>query len=64
LSALEFTNPRNVLKAEIAVRGDTATGVTKKVITETGLEVVVPNFVNEGDVIRVDSRSGTYVTRV
>lgn len=53
-----------VVKADIAVRGDTATGVTKKVTTETGLEVVVPNFVNEGDVIRVDSRSGTYITRV
>jgi elongation factor P len=32
--------------------------------TETGLEVVVPQFVNEGDVIRVDTRTGEYVTRV
>jgi elongation factor P len=61
---LPITVDLTIVKAEIAVRGDTATGVTKKVITETGLEVVVPNFVNEGDVIRVDSRSGTYVTRV
>lgn len=53
-----------VVQAEIAVRGDTATGVTKKVTTETGLQVQVPNFVNEGDVIRVDTRTGTYVTRV
>lgn len=53
-----------VVTAEVAVRGDTATGVTKKVKTETGLEVQVPNFVNEGDVIRVDTRSGAYVTRV
>jgi len=53
-----------VVYAEVAVRGDTATGVTKRVKTETGLEVQVPNFVNEGDVIRVDTRSGAYVTRV
>jgi len=53
-----------VTQAEMAVRGDTATGVNKKVITETGLEVQVPAFINEGDSIRVDTRSGTYVTRV
>jgi elongation factor P len=53
-----------VTKAEVAVRGDTATGVTKKVTTETGLQVSVPNFVGEGDVIRVDTRTGAYVTRV
>jgi len=53
-----------VTQADIAVRGDTATGVTKKVTTETGLQVVVPNFVEEGDTIRVDTRTGEYVTRV
>jgi elongation factor P len=53
-----------VIKADIAVRGDTATGVTKKVTTETGLAVQVPNFVEEGDTIRVDTRNGAYVTRV
>ncbi|MGW8249882.1 MAG: elongation factor P [Anaerolineales bacterium] len=53
-----------VTQAGIAVRGDTATGVTKKVTTETGLEVQVPNFVEEGDVIRVDTRNGAYITRV
>jgi elongation factor P len=50
--------------AEVAVRGDTATGVTKKVRVETGLEVQVPQFVKEGDTIRVDTRTGEYVTRV
>jgi len=54
----------NVIQADIAVRGDTATGVTKKVTTETGLQVSVPNFVEEGDTIRVDTRNGAYVTRV
>jgi elongation factor P len=48
----------------MAVRGDTATGVTKKVTTETGLQVAVPGFVNVGDVIRVNTSTGSYVTRV
>ena len=54
----------NVVEAEVAVRGDTATGVTKRVTTETGLSVVVPNFVEVGDTIRVDTRTGSYITRV
>ena len=53
-----------VVEAEMAIRGDTATGVTKKVTTETGVTVQVPNFVNVGDTIRVDTRTGEYVTRV
>jgi len=53
-----------VTEALPAVRGDTATGVTKKVTTETGLEVDCPSFVEAGDIIRVDTRTGTYVTRV
>ncbi len=53
-----------VTKAESAVRGDTATGVTKKVTVETGAQVNTPNFVEEGDIIRVDTRTGEYVTRV
>jgi elongation factor P len=61
---LPLTVDLKVAYAEVAVRGDTATGVTKKVKTETGLEVQVPNFVEEGDVIRVDTRTGAYVTRV
>lgn len=53
-----------VVYAETAIRGDTATGVTKKVRTETGLEVRCPEFVKEGDLIRVDTRTGEYITRV
>lgn len=53
-----------VVEAENAVRGDTATGVTKRVVTETGYEVQVPSFVSTGDTIRVDTRTGSYVTRV
>jgi elongation factor P len=52
-----------VTHAEVSVRGDTATGVTKKVTVETGITVQVPNFVEEGDVIKVDTRTGAYLTR-
>lgn len=61
---LPITVDLAVVQAEVAVKGDTATGLTKKVVTETGLEVTVPAFVNQGDVIRVDTRTGEYVTRV
>ncbi|MBN2304573.1 MAG: elongation factor P [Anaerolineae bacterium] len=65
---VDYELPPNVdhkiTDAEMAVAGNTATGATKKVITETGLTVTVPLFVNVGDVIRVDTRDGSYVTRV
>jgi elongation factor P len=61
---LPTTVDLKVTQSETAVRGDTATGVTKKVKVETGQLVDVPSFVNEGDTIRVDTRSGTYITRV
>ena len=53
-----------VTESDMAIRGDTATGVTKKVRVQTGLQVQVPNFINVGDTIRVDTRTGEYVTRV
>jgi len=53
-----------VTDSEMAIRGDTATGVTKKVTTSTGLQVQCPQFVKVGDTIRVDTRTGEYVTRV
>ncbi len=53
-----------VTGSEMAVRGDTATGVTKKVTTEIGLQVQVPGFVGTGDKIRVNTSDGSYVTRV
>ncbi len=61
---LPTTVDYEVVDAEMAVAGDTATGATKKVTVETGLQVTVPLFVNVGDVIRVDTRTGSYVTRV
>lgn len=61
---LPTTVDLEVTYAEPAVKGDTATGVTKRVETETGLSVNVPYFVATGDKIRVDTRTGEYVTRV
>jgi elongation factor P len=52
-----------VIQADIAVRGDTATNVLKKVTVETGAKVDVPAFIKEGDLVRIDTRSGEYVDR-
>jgi elongation factor P len=54
----------DVVESEPGVRGDTATGANKLVTTQTGFKVQVPLFVNVGDTIRVDTRTGAYVTRV
>ena len=54
----------SVKETEPGLRGDTAQGGNKPATMETGLIVQVPLFVNEGDVIRVDTRTGKYVTRV
>lgn len=53
-----------VTESETDVKGDTATGATKSVTTETGVKVKVPLFVKAGDTIRVDTRNGEYLTRV
>lgn len=53
-----------VTDAEMAVAGDTATGATKRVITDTGLTVQVPLFVNVGDKIKVNTETGEYITRM
>ncbi len=61
---LPTTVDLKVIRAEAAVKGDTATGVTKQVTVETGAVVQTPYFISEGDKIRVDTRDGSYVTRV
>ncbi len=53
-----------VTEAEEGVRGDTVTGATKPVKTETGLEVRVPIFIKQGDKILVNTESSDYVERV
>ena len=58
-----FVNLR-VETAEPGIKGDTATGATKPATLETGAVVNVPLFINEGDVLRIDVRSGEYMERV
>ncbi len=53
-----------VTATEPGVRGDTATNVTKPATLETGAEIRVPIFINEGDMIRIDTRTGEYMERV
>lgn len=65
---LDYILPKSmefeVVEAENAVAGDTATGATKTVITDTGLKVKTPLFVNEGDRIKVNTETGEYITRI
>ncbi|MBR4183438.1 MAG: elongation factor P [Lachnospiraceae bacterium] len=49
---------------EPGVKGDTATGATKPATVETGAQVMVPLFVNQGDKIKIDTRTGEYLSRV
>jgi elongation factor P len=52
-----------VVETDPGVRGDTASGGSKPAKLETGLIVQVPFFINEGDVLRVDTRTGQYIER-
>ena len=53
-----------VTQSDPGIKGDTAQGGTKPATLETGLVVQVPLFVEEGDVLRIDTRTGKYMTRV
>lgn len=53
-----------ITESEPGVKGDTATGATKPVVVETGATVMVPLFVNQGDTIKIDTRTGEYLSRV
>lgn len=52
-----------VTKTDPGFKGDTATNVTKPAVLETGAEIKVPLFIDEGDLIRVDTRTGEYMER-
>lgn len=52
-----------VIECDPGVRGDTATGATKQAKLETGYSVRVPLFINQGDILRIDTRSGDYIER-
>jgi elongation factor P len=60
---LPITLELEVAQTEPGVRGDTVSGVTKPATLETGATVQVPLFVNQGDRIRVDTRTGAYLER-
>lgn len=53
-----------VTQTEPGFKGDTATGATKPAVVETGATIKVPLFVNQGDIIRIDTRTGEYMERV
>ena len=66
--ALTVEMPRQVelvvTQTDPGVKGDTATGATKPATLESGATVMVPLFINEGDVVRVDTETSSYQTRV
>ena len=53
-----------VTETEPGIKGNTATGATKPATLETGAEIQVPLFVNTGDVLQIDTRTGEYLKRV
>ena len=53
-----------VVKSDPGLRGDTATGATKPATLESGAVVNVPLFINEGDMVRVNTATGDYITRI
>ena len=60
--------PQNVIlevvSSEPGVKGNTATNATKPAILETGVEINVPLFINEGDKVKVDTDKGDYIERI
>ena len=60
---LPITVELQVTETEPGFKGDTATGGNKPATLETGLTIQVPLFINEGDVIKIDTRTGAYLER-
>lgn len=58
-----FTVELEITESEPGVKGNTATGATKPAIVETGAQVMVPLFVEQGEKIKIDTRSGEYLSR-
>lgn len=67
-TAIEVQLPTFIVKeidrTEPGARGDTATNVVKPAWIDTGLEIAVPIFINEGDLVKIDTRTSEYVERV
>ena len=68
LYAFSFEMPQNVvlevISSEPGVKGNTATNATKNAKLETGANINVPLFINEGDLIKVDTDKGVYLERM
>jgi elongation factor P len=60
---LPITVELEVAETEPGFKGDTATAGTKPAKLETGITIQVPLFINEGDIIKIDTRTGTYLER-
>ena len=65
---IEITLPtfieKEIVETEPGVRGDTATNVTKPAKIDNGFEIQVPLFINQGDIVKIDTRTGAYAERV
>ena len=65
---IEITLPtfieKEIVETEPGVRGDTATNVTKPAKIDNGYEIQVPLFINQGDIVKIDTRTGAYAERV
>jgi len=61
---LPITIETKVIKTEPGIKGDTISSNFKPAVIETGAKVMVPLFINTGDVIKIDTRNGEYLTRV
>lgn len=61
---LPITVEAKIVKTEPGVKGDTVSSSYKPARIETGAKIMVPLFINTGDVIKIDTRNGEYVTRV
>ena len=55
---------KEIVETEPGARGDTATNVTKPAKIDNGHEIAVPIFINQGDIIKIDTRTGQYVERI
>jgi elongation factor P len=53
-----------IVETEPGIKGDTVTGATKAAVMETGVTIPVPLFLNVGDKVRIDTRTGTYIERI
>ncbi len=61
---MPITVELEVVKSEVSAKKETITGQAKTAVLETGYTIDVPTFVKEGDIIKVDTRTGTYLERV